>query len=76
MGNGFYYINPSHVMNGRTCKVGVGKGRKVIGRGCCACARLQRWVAGISSVRGRKSDMFRLFGTVSWSQSGTAVRRP
>lgn len=32
MGNGFYYINPSHVMNGRTCKVGAGKGRKVIGR--------------------------------------------
>ena len=24
-GNGFYYINPSHVMNGYTCKVGRGR---------------------------------------------------
>lgn len=24
-GNGFYYINPSHVMNGYTCKGGQGR---------------------------------------------------
>lgn len=29
-GNGFYYINPSHVMNGHTCKVG--RGRRESGR--------------------------------------------
>lgn len=35
-GNGFYYINPSHVMNGYTCKVGRGR---VAGQ-ACTCARL------------------------------------
>lgn len=72
MGNGFYYINPSHVMNGRTCKVGAGKGRKVIGRGSTATTGAGHFLL----LGGCKCDMFRLFGTVNWSASGTAVRRP
>lgn len=38
-GNGFYYINPSRVMNGYTCKVGMGRRERVAGQ-ACTCARL------------------------------------
>lgn len=71
-GNGSYYINPSPVMNGHTCKVGRGWG------GGWGGARGERTSPALNcstllstfSVQGGKYDIFCLFGTVNWSARG------
>ena len=55
-GNGFYYINPSHVMNGRTCKVG--RGRRESGRTDRAPALNCPASLSTFSTRGCKYDIF------------------
>lgn len=63
-GNGFYYINPSHMMNGHTCKFGQGRGE----------GRQTGLRLNTSFMRGCKYDIFCLFGTVNWSAGATGEK--